>query len=62
MTASHDLESLGCSTGEAINIAMGMSYNPVKLIVAKSVLTPQFIADLQSTSSAIYGFLRENDT
>jgi hypothetical protein len=52
----------GNFTGEAINTTMGMSYNPVNLIVAKSVLTPQFITDLQSTSSAVYGYLRENDT
>jgi len=52
----------GNFTGEAINIAMGMSYDPVKLIVAKSVLTPKFITDLQNTSSAVYGYLRQNDT
>jgi len=52
----------GRSTGEAINIAMGMSYDPVTLIVPKSILTSQFIGDLQSTSSAVYGYLRENDT
>lgn len=52
----------GNSTGEAINAAMGMSYSPVKLIVAKSVLTTQFTADLQNTSSAIYSYLQQNDT
>jgi alpha-beta hydrolase superfamily lysophospholipase len=52
----------GNSTGETINTAMGMSYNPVQLIVPRSVLTPQFIADLQSTTSAVAGYLRENDT
>jgi alpha-beta hydrolase superfamily lysophospholipase len=52
----------GNFTGEAINMAMGMSYDPVKLIVAKSVLTPKFIADLQNTSSAVYGYLQQNDT
>jgi dienelactone hydrolase len=52
----------GSSTGEAINIAMGMSYDPVSLIVPKSILTSQFISDLESTSSAVYGHLLENDT
>ncbi|MDD2321807.1 MAG: lipase family protein [Geobacteraceae bacterium] len=52
----------GKSTSEAINIAMGMSYDPVNLIVPKSILTSQFIADLQNTGSAAYGYLVENDT
>lgn len=52
----------GNSTAETINRAMGMSYSPVSLIVAKSVLTPQFIGDLQNTTSAMYLHLRENDT
>lgn len=52
----------GKSTSEAINIAMGMSYDPVSLIVPKDILTSQFIGDLQSTTSAVYGYLRENDT
>ena len=52
----------GNHTGEDINKAMGMTYSPVSLIVAKSVLTTQFIADLQSTGSAVYGYLRQNDT
>lgn len=52
----------GNFTGEAISAAMGMSYEPYVPIVAKSVLTRQFIADLQSTDSAVYGYLRENDT
>lgn len=52
----------GNSTSETINKAMGMSYDPVQLIVAKSVLTPQFIADLNSTSSAVYTRLQQNDT
>jgi dienelactone hydrolase len=52
----------GSSTSEAINIAMGMSYQPVQLIVPHSILTSQFIADLQSTTSAVYGYLQENDS
>lgn len=52
----------GNSTGDDINMAMGMSYDPVVLIVPKSILTSQFVADLQSTTSAVYGYLRENDT
>ncbi len=52
----------GGSTEEAINTAMGMSYNPVILIEAKSVLTPQFIADLQNSGSAVCGDLQQNDT
>jgi hypothetical protein len=52
----------GGHTGEAINVAMGMGYDPVQLIVAKSVLTPQFIGDLQDTGSAMYGYLRQNDS
>lgn len=52
----------GNYTGDDICVAMGMSYNPVKLIVAKSVLTQQFIADLQNPDSAIYGYLKQNDT
>ncbi|HTP64380.1 MAG TPA: lipase family protein [Geobacteraceae bacterium] len=52
----------GNYTGEAINMAMGMTYDPVHLIVAKSVLTQQFITDLGSTTSAIYGYLQQNDT
>lgn len=52
----------GGSTGEAIDTAMGMSYSPVTLIEAKSVLAPQFIADLQNTGSAVCGYLQQNDT
>ncbi len=52
----------GKSTGEDINIAMGMSYDPVSLIVPKTVLTSQFISDMQNTTSAVYGYLMENDT
>jgi alpha-beta hydrolase superfamily lysophospholipase len=52
----------GSATGEAINTAMGMSYNPVRLIVPKSTLTAAFLADLQNPASAISGYLRENDT
>jgi len=52
----------GTSTSDAINSAMGMSYSPVSLIVPKSILTSQCISDLQSTTSAVYGYLRENDT
>lgn len=52
----------GRSTSEAINIAMGMSYDPLSLIVPKSILTSQFISDLQDTTSAVYGYLLENDT
>lgn len=52
----------GRSTGDEINLAMRMSYDPVSLIVPKSILTDQFIADLQSSSSAVYGYLLENDT
>jgi hypothetical protein len=39
-----------------------MSYDPVSLIVPKNILTSQFLDDLQSTTSAVYGYLRENDT
>lgn len=52
----------GSKTGEEINVAMGMSYSPVQLIVPKSVLTPQFIGDLQNPASAIRGYLQDNDT
>ncbi|NVN93015.1 MAG: hypothetical protein HXX11_20805 [Desulfuromonadales bacterium] len=52
----------GNSTAETINKAMGMSYSPVGLIVAKSVLTRQFITDLQTTTSSMYLHLQENDT
>lgn len=52
----------GSSTGASINIAMGMSYDPVTLIVPRSILTSQFIGDLGSTTSAVYGYLLENDT
>ncbi len=52
----------GNFTGETISMAMGMRFNPVQLIVPKSILTQQFIADLQSTTSAISGYLQENDT
>lgn len=52
----------GNYTGETINTFMGMSYSPVQLIVTKSILTQQFITDLQSTTSTIAGYLRDNDT
>lgn len=48
----------GNATGETINLAMGMTYTPLKLIVPKSILTANFIADLQNPDSSVSGYLR----
>ncbi|BCS52540.1 lipase family protein [Geobacter sp. SVR] len=51
----------GTTTSDVINEAMGMSYNPVHLIVPKSILTQQFIDQLSNTASTVVGILAEND-
>lgn len=47
---------------DAISEAMGMRFNPVNLIVAKSILTTQFIDQLTLDSSQLVAFLRQNDS
>lgn len=47
---------------DKISEAMGMSFSPARLIVPKSTLTSQFLADLANGSSQVVAFLRENDS
>lgn len=52
----------GNSQSDKISEAMGMTFNPVKLIVPKSILTQQFITQLALDTSPVTGFLRQNDS
>ncbi len=52
----------GNSQSDKISEAMGMTFNPVKLIVPKSVLTTQFIAQLANDTSTVTNLLRQNDS
>ena len=45
-----------------ISEAMGMVFDPPALIVAKSVLSPGFIAQLTDSTSPVVALLRENDS
>ena len=51
----------GTTSSDRINEAMGMSYNPVQLIVPKSILTQQFIDQLSDANSQVVALLIEND-
>ncbi|ACM21100.1 hypothetical protein Geob_2751 [Geotalea daltonii FRC-32] len=51
----------GTTESDRINEAMGMSYNPVQLIVPKSILTQQFMDHLGNVSSPVVTILVEND-
>ena len=52
----------GNSPADKISEAMGMNFNPVNLIVPKSVLTNQFIDQLSLDASPAVAYLRENDS
>lgn len=52
----------GNSPADKISEAMGMNFNPVNLIVPKSVLTQQFIDQLSLDTSPAVAYLRENDS
>jgi len=52
----------GNSQSDAISTAMGMTFSPVNLIVPKSTLTQQFIDQLTLDTSAVVGFLKQNDS
>jgi hypothetical protein len=52
----------GNSPADRISEAMGMSFDPAQLIVPKSTLTGQFLAELALDTSQAVAFLRENDS
>lgn len=52
----------GSSQSDMISEAMGMTFSPVKLITPKSVMTPEFIAQLANESSPVVTFLKQNDS
>jgi len=53
----------GNSKSDTISEAMGMSFKPpVTLIVPKSIMTPQFLAQLELETSQVTGFMRQNDS
>jgi hypothetical protein len=52
----------GNSKSDTISEAMGMTFSPVNLIVPKSVLTAQFIAQLTLDTSPLVAFLQQNDS
>jgi hypothetical protein len=52
----------GTTPSDKISEAMGMNFTTPTLIVMKSVLTPQFIAQLTDVSSPVVTFLRQNDS
>jgi pimeloyl-ACP methyl ester carboxylesterase len=52
----------GNSQSDTISQAMGMTFNPVHLIVPKSILTLQFINQLTLDASPLVAFLKENDS
>jgi pimeloyl-ACP methyl ester carboxylesterase len=47
---------------DTISEAMGMAFNPVKLIKTESILTSDFIAQLSDDNSDLVAFLRQNDS
>ncbi|OGT97095.1 MAG: hypothetical protein A2X80_14195 [Geobacteraceae bacterium GWB2_52_12] len=52
----------GTKKSDDISRAMGMSFDPLVLIIPKSVLTEQFIALLADDTSQVVTLLRENDS
>jgi hypothetical protein len=52
----------GNSQSVTISEAMGMTFTPVHLIVPKSILTQQFIAQLTLDTSPVVAFLEQNDS
>lgn len=52
----------GNSKSDTISEAMGMTFSPVKLIVPKSILTQQFIDQLNLVTSSVVAFLKQNDS
>ena len=47
---------------DLISEAMGMTFNPVNLIVPKSTLTQQFIDQLTLDTSPVVAFMKQNDS
>jgi hypothetical protein len=52
----------GNSQSDTISEAMGMTFSPVNLIVPKSTLTQEFIAQLALDTSPVVAFLKLNDS
>jgi len=52
----------GTTPSEKISEAMGMNFTTPTLIVLKSILTQQFIAQLSDVSSPAVAFLKQNDS
>jgi hypothetical protein len=52
----------GNSKSVTISEAMGMTFNPVSLIVPKIILTQQFIDQLTLGTSSVVAFLKQNDS
>lgn len=52
----------GNSPSDRISEAMGMSFSPAQLIVPKTTLSSQFLAELALDTSPAVGFLRQNDS
>lgn len=52
----------GNNQSDTISEAMGMDFSAPVLIVAKSVLSTEFIAQLTDTTSPVVALLRENDS
>lgn len=52
----------GNSKSDKISEAMGMNFNPVNLIVPKSILTQAFIDQLTLDTSVVVSLLKQNDS
>lgn len=52
----------GNHQSDTISEALGMVFEPPALIVPKSVLSPEFIAQLSDTASPVVALLKENDS
>jgi hypothetical protein len=52
----------GNTQSDKISEAMGMNFTTPTLIVMKSVLTPQFIAQLSDVTSPVFAKLQQNDS
>lgn len=51
----------GNSPADQISEAMGMSFDPVRFVVPKAVLTQQFLAELSDDTNPAVTYLKEND-
>jgi predicted esterase len=52
----------GNTQSDKINEAMGMTYDPVNLIIPRTTLTRQFIDQLSLDTSPVVAFMKENDS